>query len=1345
MCNICNVDCIISAEFNLSEITNVQCQIRSTDEKSIICPDNFACKVVQKSVSWFFFTCFSVLIIQSTYAHKHIYRCLSLPVTMRAILKKATADLGLVMVQSPVPTVPITPRTLSKMGQDHRLAFMDSHSQYVSQGSLKSFKSQHSEQETVNAITAGYMDPSKAPSEVLEAYKADKIHRNPMLARLLDGSENNSANMDPTPPSMLSALLGDQPDIPPPAVKQRRARKRRSVNDQRSPGSLAKSPKRRVLEDDMGSSSNLSSVEVSPSPSTHGFEPSPSHGSGVTTPVTATTTLAGLVADDSYMQESPVTKLASSMDSFIKQESKNLPNTHPNEGFGVNDISTMRLKDEFKHDDLVPRRKSTGSSLAELLENSPKCDPQNNVFFPSKDRSNSTSDLSSSSLTIKTSNDIKQEKSSPYDFKPDPIMNDISYSGSKLKSEQQGSTVYNHERHFSSSSSKSEKVNSAVWESKTESGFKSEEKSKEKNKRDKKDSMDEKPPEREKITVKLNTKELTAKTSVKEPRSSPLQDGVELTKSHSREGKSSKDSKSNREKVYDLPSDNILTPSLVMTRPLLADGRSGSPSTIKIKKIRSEDGKGEKKRKSSKHEGDTLKRKKDERNKKDKSKKMKYSVESDLGDKSSDRYAAVEKGPTPTTIKITTTKMPSSSKLSSPVKSSKSLSSSSSSGLKAIKSDRLSVSPQTSKSKSSLKTFNRSKSESQAISYNRAGFDSKLSRTPTIKLKPVVIPNSATSINVSSSKGSSSPGSAPAKSALDQSKSKTSGPKARKHQLDAIVDKLKTKQGNTPGSGLPFRSRGDGGEKKDAVTMRNELDEVRKAIIQQGIKPNPATKELTSYKAGPSMRPSKLSIDSNKRPDMKGSSTPTNPIPKINQNATKSSPASGASKLGTIPKTSSSSNNSADYSNAKGNSASTGMTNSNASNSSDYANRDTSGNRNSSQKSEGSRSKSSSSSGHGPPDSARTENSSDSKRELKENSASSTPSAFPSTTVSFSHGNNSSTSLSTSSAVAPNMQSPSHTMAMSSSPAVNTPSSSLSASSTTGTSVTSSNASTCSTAAKDQGKDSDKNRKRSVDDISERLHTRHFLDAVTKMEDGTEEEKKGPNKSGSDGRGEYSDMPDKVRPNGYNKSDRLSESWTKEDGRSEGSEGSNSSINRNCIDSPAPRSNTPTRGERRAHVSSEDKENSVGREDDSVFRAPTPKGSKSGLEVTEDRLEPRARSDSRTKPVLSPRSDISSPEDGLIIDCPGTPKSVRSPSSNRPDKTVSKPTTPANCSSESAHKNSSSCRTPQSPSPHKAKSSPNLSPATRSPALLQHSSPIQSPDANSQVDDDELMDAALIL
>ena len=1298
---------------------------------------------------------------------------------MRAILKKATADLGLDMVQSPLPMLPVTPRTLSKLGQDHRLAFVDPHNKQY--GSQVSVGSPHSDvgKETAPAMSSGLMDPTVAPIDMLEAYKAEKIQRNPMLASLLDASDKSSGSgAEPQQPSMLSALLGDQP---PPPTKTKRPRKRRSMSDQRSPGSSAKSPKRRPLDDDVGSGSNLSSVEVSPSPSASGFEPSPSHSSsGVSTPVTSHTSLAQLIAEDSFPQVSPMTKLTTTVDSIMKQEPKTTPSV-PLEGFGGTESAAqpVRVKEESNKPEDGPRKKlASGSCLAELLE-SPKCETLPNNMFFSKDRSNSTSDLSSSSSSVhsKSLNDNRPDKGSPFEFKPDPVLNDSSYS-SKTKSEQlSSSSSYNHERSSSSSKSSSEKLNSSLWDSKSDlTSTKSEEKVKEKSKKEKKESSsDDKPHEREKITVKLNTKELTAKTSVKERSSSPHD--IELTKSHSREGKSSKESsKSNREKMYDISSDNSLPASLVVTRPLLSEGgRSGSPS-LKIKKIRTEDGKGEKKRKSSKHEGESSKRKRDE-SKKDKSSKKRKVYDSELSDRTgSDRYSAVEKGPT--TIKITTKMQLQSSKLSSPIKSSKSLSSSNPSGLKSIKADRLSMSPQGSKSKSSIKTLNRSKSESQALSIGR-NYDSKLNKTPTIKLKPLVMPNSATSINISS-KGSSSPGSAPSKSSSDLKSKLAANPKSRK-PLDAIVDKLKTKQGTTPGSVLQFSKPRDGGEKKDALTKRNEVDEVRKAIIQQGIRPTGATKELTSYRAGPSMRPTKLSIDSNKRSEMKGSGTPTNPIPKLSQNMNKSSPASSSSKLGTIPKTSNSSSNGSnnDYSSSKSNSVSnygSSSSSSSGGSSSDYSSRDSS--RVSGQSSEGSRIKmsNSSSNSHGPShgpseNTSRTENS-DNKRESKDISSASSA-MYSSATVSLSHGNSttstsmSSTSTGNSNSASSYTASPSNASAPSSSsssypsssnPSLGSstssvssaPSASSSSSSAPATNMSASNnsgSSKDSGSGKDQAKDSDKNRKRSVDDISERLLTRHFLDAVTKMEDGGEEEKKGSSKSSSDSRTDFTELPDKVRPNGYNKNDRLNDSWSgKEDSRegrsAEGSSDFSSGSRSNCVDNPA------SRTERRSHPSLEDKENSVGRDEDSVFRAPTPKGSKSGVEVTEDRLEPRARSDSRTKPVLSPRSDVSSPEDGLVIDCPGSPKSVRSPSNNRTDKTVSKPTTPINCSdsASSLHKNSSSSavsrNTPQSPSPHKMKaSSPST---TKSPAIIPHS-PIRSPGSSSQVDDDELMDVALIL
>ncbi|KAK2151707.1 hypothetical protein NP493_2518g00003 [Ridgeia piscesae] len=141
---------------------------------------------------------------------------------------------------------------------------------------------------------------------------------------------------------------------------------------------------------------------------------------------------------------------------------------------------------------------------------------------------------------------------------------------------------------------------------------------------------------------------------------------------------------------------------------------------------------------------------------------------------------------------------------------------------------------------------------------------------------------------------------------------------------------------------------------------------------------------------------------------------------------------------------------------------------------------------------------------------------------------------------------------------------------------------------------------------------------------------------------------------------------------------------------------------------------------------------------DGVFKAPTPKSAKSD-ERSRDAAPTRARA------VASPHSDVSSPEDGLVIDCPGysarspatkqhTTNSTRSPQS----PAVVQPCSPAAVTDTIAW--SPGAKSAQSPASRKsAKLSPVKSP-------MSQRNLVGSPPSNSPCEiDDDLMDAALML
>ncbi len=1305
-----------------------------------------------------------------------IFRCLSLPVTMRSILQKATDDLDLAMLEPSPQPVPLTP-TLSKVGVERRIAFIESHSQsgsfkdnhYGSHGVLPS--THEIMQETMDGVKPTIVDLSHN-IDSMDNTKVDKISNNPLLASLLDQGGPNPDTETPT--SMLSALLGDQPQpSAPPQSKQRKPRKRRSVGgEQRSPGSSGKSPKRKASEEDilqreLSVVSNNMDVDIKASPVNNAVDIKASAMPGTRGISPSNSTLSGLLGDDHYIPEPHV----------IIKETKNLTAPHQSDKKGFNDIDAKRVKEEGGKVEET-RRISKASSLAELLDGKEATDTGSSDYnsIPNALATPKIAPLdhgggggTNNSNVIGSSKPLPDSK--VYDFKLDPdptFVNKISVS-----------ETLERRKGFDGQEPvvrvKIEKNSVDKIESKSSSSdSKSEDRIKEKNiklERIREKDEDSKPQEREKIKLKMNTKDMTTKI-LKEPySSSPQTVGDKLNKDSS---KPTKDSKYSKERVYDLTSDSEMPSSGTSSRSILnIDGVKPSSPLIKIKKIRSDESK-EKKRSRYRHESESSsssKRKREE-NRKDKTKKRRTitdGVYSDGRTASVERYA-VERGVGPTTIKITTSggvkmqiqnpkgsssspvKQP-SSRHSSSVKSSSSLKSSS----EKLSSSFTSSSSKSGRSSSSVRSFNRSRSDGTV---NISGkLDSKLIKNPTIKVKPLVMPVGSTSITVSRT---SSQSSAISNKTSSSDMSRKQVPKARKSSLSAVIDKLKQQQ-TSPPIGSVFKRDGPDFklDRKDTITppLKKDLKDpveaeaLRKAIIREGNKSSTPIKEISAFKISKSMRPSSLSIEPSKRPEPK-TGTPTGPIPKfssINKSGTPSN--SSSSKLGMIGHSAISKSSSSQSSLNENSKTSSSLKDSvlvmrNSSN--DSSRTKLSG--------------SSSTGGHGPPDSGGGGTRLEKSESKKESSEPITNSTHASNTVVLS----------------------SHST------------------------ITSSGN------AKEGSKESsDRPRKPKVDDISERLQSRHFLDAVkfgdgnssnaSNSGSGKDPERKPSSKSnpeGSRNKESHEEQPgpsDSTKANGVssktpensrNATDGNNATNAKSElksGREENSKDtsssasithknnessctnmnnmnnsnnvsesspSSSSVHHNCRinniqDSGSVRATTPTRSENRhltSMTNSEDKENSGGRDEDSVFRAPTPKSTRSNHDMEVDRHESRPRTESRSKPVLSPRSDVSSPEDGLVIDCPGTPKPVRSPiartekpisNAKSPTTVNSTPDTPNNKSPASAILSKSS---PRSPSPRKLvpSSPPAKSPMVQhnSPAAVQHHSPVEI--------DDDLMDAALM-
>lgn len=1501
----------------------------------------------------------------------------------------------------------------SKLGQERRTAFLNTHNRDTPFATPPHVMIPKSLSDSIESMDQGFRHPNNIQSDVIESFKAanDQISKTPILANLLD---QDSESPEPPPPSMLSALLGDNP-APNAGHKPKKPRKRRITSDAKSPGT-GKSPKRKMSEDDVNRDFPGSmdvDFDGNIQGNSHQLHRSGNTSSGSQTP-----------NEDFGVQESHVSRLASTLDNIIKAESKNYPGSHPQmdpqeTGTYINEVNekdVTRIKEENGGEGVPIKTepssssysshssKGLQSSLVALLNDNPdepgstgSGTPPNSVVTPqagsyggrisqSKHVATNSSKNSlvspqglptpasaglTTQITTKStslnSNRKSLSKNDSYEYNCDPSPKDITSTSNSLLAKiisdwPEGSESGRRTSQSSSSASQasgssgssgvhsksSSNVDKKFPEERSNSSKGSDSwedrvtmKEKVKRERTKEDhdgsntnnsssgSSSKPPQEREKlgITFKLNIKDQTATAIVKASpsRDSPHhgQDGETgrgSSKDSSSSSKSSKEFKTVKAspaRIYDLVDDSPT--NLARTMLVATDGKPGSPS-IRIKKIRHEGSSSEKKRKSNKHGdiSDMGKRKKED-GKKDKSsgkRRKVYEGSSEFSDSKSvsNLKYSLEKGSTSTSIKITSASgklVQSSSKSSSTNRSSSkpSLPCRPSSLLKTHMSEKSSKSGRALTSK----TMMRSKSESQVMKMG----DSKLNKTPTIKLKPLVIPGSSTTVTLPNTKtastapvprNSTDPMAAVAAAALAKGKPQI---KSRKN-LTAVIDKL-TKQQNTPGSGpgglgIPRRESPTPPFKKDPIAEKNKLEAIRKEIIRAGNKPSTPTKEL--YKSS-QRKDQSFSLD---KVDRKNDHINRSSLQSSNslQKSSSKLPSNNTTKIGLMSKVSSSGGISSQNSSSGDGSSSKSSLSKDYSSSSSMSNSkstssglsgSSSSNSESSNKSKSLSSMSSSSSNlssvhHGSSDSynPRTDSTESNRRETNLHKDSyrdshSSKDSFKDShnSLSYKEGHSSkdghrdfhsregshkeshvSKDSQKESSQMTSLPSSSTTQTSSSVPTSYSSLSSSSSSSSTSTPVSNtthvkdstakeSSLSSASTSEKSRSSSSSSSSKANkLEDHGDRTQSRHFLDAVTKIEHSSSSgsHKDGERKSNSRSAGENSrsessrgqensrsesssarsensrndSNPDREsssvsstnsgsdkssKPNGQisnhgsrtydgrpvdprlykdenlvsgprQESSRLpnaelvngsassstvsnssavsassgskssSSSSSSASGPS-GSSGSNPVNHSSGVDAGSSSSSVapPCSDKNRLMVlnsdlsNSEDKEN---KEDDKLFKAPTPKSVKSnseGCDVVTERNEVKVR---REKPILSPRSDVSSPDDGLVIDCPGTPgnRSVRSPGPKSNEK--SSPNSVRSPGPMNSTSDSSTCRSPvsvvnkspRSPSPRKpVNKSPAPSPNAKSP-MMPRNSPLPAQHHSPCEIDDELMDAALM-
>ncbi|KAK2150505.1 hypothetical protein NP493_2762g00000 [Ridgeia piscesae] len=153
----------------------------------------------------------------------------------------------------------------------------------------------------------------------------------------------------------------------------------------------------------------------------------------------------------------------------------------------------------------------------------------------------------------------------------------------------------------------------------------------------------------------------------------------------------------------------------------------------------------------------------------------------------------------------------------------------------------------------------------------RERVDSKLQRTPTIKLKPINMPHNASAATTTSTKSSHSPATpssgksstAPVVIASTQSSSaghakKPSQVKTRKNSLSAVIDKL-TKQ-HSGGTGSALGLGGVVSEKDSEMPTKEKADAIRLKILSEGNKPSTPLKESFRSSQG-GVKGSKLTFE----------------------------------------------------------------------------------------------------------------------------------------------------------------------------------------------------------------------------------------------------------------------------------------------------------------------------------------------------------------------------------------------------------------------------------------------------------------------------------------------------
>ena len=890
---------------------------------------------------------------------------------------------------------------LSKVGQERRQAFVSTHMYHDRVGSLhRELMSGGTVQQNMQHMAAAavaepsvgitnngafepnFIDQTLVSSDVIEAMKAEKISRNPMLARLLDQDElqSGSSNVKVAAGqnhSMLSALLDDDSSSSLTPVRHRKSRKRKSLAESRSP--VGSSPTKHYRSgDEDGASGSCQDVGCC---------------------INSTSPLAGLLASTSpsggcgenYTHESHVLKLASTLDNIIKHESRHLskcqhselasilnePDNHkkpsPRSQSLSNDLDRANAggghcgagdchKDNASVDSPLANSAFQRTNSNEHIQmnstawpSSPDVDScgrgtrvgrhssfdrqlkggettdvdgrikgggqltchsnsNSGIDFASKtsrlirgsvesERNSVESDICAKELIVTPADFIADPKlastpkcgrshsaeSDPFDFTASLLNADSNLVGAESDCTEMDLDACDRQAFGCATAVAPSKVTRGASKTKNISTDASQDgKERKKERRNHKGALStwsNSAKSKPYITVKVNTKALTTEMIVKESphHCMPSPDLIDEPKVQK-----SKDSK--KAVSAEKPSDELLNNSEVPQPPSSGNNSTGSGHRMSNGSKQLEQGtavnrsKGKtRKQRVSKHGDGEKKRRRAEESKKDHlSKKQKiYDFDAEVNDSDSYQVPHVLKPPK---IKITTaggrmqvqpsvavTPPSAVSSKTPPLASTKYNTASSANTAKLGKTthgvvDR--VSPKLGHSGiAGGRPNSRLKSDSGGAGRERV--DSKLQRTPTIKLKPIAMPHNTATGATSSAKSSHSPATpATGKSSatpivITNTQSSSAGHaknkaqvKTRKNSLSAVIDKLTMQHSGGSGSALGLCS-----EKDMEMATKEKADAIRLKILSEGNKPSTPPKE--SFRSSQSgVKGSRLTFES---------------------------------------------------------------------------------------------------------------------------------------------------------------------------------------------------------------------------------------------------------------------------------------------------------------------------------------------------------------------------------------------------------------------------------------------------------------------------------------------------